>query len=147
MNWSSTSGVDFMVCPCCGKQQPEKALDCECGAQSVGLPLTDPEWMAPKLGLAVAAIVFSLGGLLMLWIKPLGLIALVGLYLGLNGIRFQKSSPLRYGGLRLAKIGFTLSLLMVLTNVGFIAAGVPRAIRAYQGRRFHTTVPTMQGLT
>jgi hypothetical protein len=37
--------------------------------------------------------------------------------------------------------------LMVLTNVGFIVAGVPRAIRAYQGRRFHTTVANMQGMT
>jgi hypothetical protein len=136
-----------MVCPCCGKHQPEKALECGCGAKSVGLPLTDPEWIAPKLGFGIAAIVFSFTGLLMLWIKPVGLIALIGLYLGYKGIRFQKTNPLRYGGLRLAKTGFILSFLMVGTNVGFLIAGVPKAIRAYQGRRFHTTVANMQGLT
>jgi len=136
-----------MVCPCCGKQQPEKAVECGCGAKSVGLPLTEPDFIAPKLGFGIAAIVFSLGGLLMLWIKPVGLIALVGLYLGYKGIRSQKASPLRYGGLRLAKTGLVLSFLMVGTDVGFMIAGVPRAIRNYQGRRFHTTVANMQGLT
>lgn len=136
-----------MVCPCCGKHQPEKAVECGCGAKSVGLPLTEPEFIAPKLGFGIAAIVFSLGGLLMLWIKPVGLIALIGLYLGFKGIRSQKASPLRYGGLRLAKTGLILSFIMVGTNVGFMLAGVPRAIRAYQGRRYHTTVANMQGLT
>ena len=135
-----------MVCPCCGKQQSVETIECACGAKSVGLPLTEPEWTAPKLGYAFGSVVFSLAGLLMFWIKPVGLIALIGIYLGIRGLRSQKANPLHYGGRRLAITGVVIALLMVGLNTGLMIAGVPRAIRAFQGRRYHTTVANMEQL-
>src|SRR5579871_6394830 len=98
-----------MVCPCCGAQQTVQAMECACGAKSVGLPLTEPEWIAPKLGFSFSSIIFGLAGLLMFWIKPVGLIALIGVYLGAKGLQLYKADPRRFGGPKLARAGLILS--------------------------------------
>jgi len=135
-----------MVCPCCGAHQTTTATECACGAKSVGLPLTEPDWVAPKLGFAFASIILGLAGLLMFWIKPVGLIALGGVYLAYKGLQLHKANPARFGGLRLARTGLAVSIIMVCLDGGLMIASIPKAIRAYHGRRYYSTVANMQEL-
>lgn len=135
-----------MLCPCCGVNLINLETECACGAKAVGHPLTEPEWVAPKLGFGIGAIIFALSGLLMFWIKPLGLIALVGLYLAVKGRRRHRAEPQRFGGGRLLRWGLALSLIMLTANVTWLIAGIPKAIRNYHARRFHQTVANMESL-
>jgi phosphatidylglycerophosphate synthase len=135
------------VCPCCGKETLSRAGACPCGARAVGLPLIEPERIVPKLGLPITSLVFGAAGLLMLWIKPLGLIALLGVYWAAKGLRRHRADASRYGGRRTALAGLVLSVLMVGVTVGLMAAGIPKAIRNYHARRFHTTVGHMENLS
>jgi len=108
--------------------------------------LTEPEWIAPKLGFAFTSVILGIAGLLMFWIKPVGLIAALGVYLAVRSLQQHKSDPQRFGGRRLAITGLTISIIMVSLDGGLMIASIPKAIRNYHGRRYYATVSNMQEL-
>lgn len=136
-----------VLCPCCGSVLTSIAAPCACGAIRVAEPLTESEFIVPKIGLPVASIFFALLGLLLLWAKIFAVAACIGLWCGLRSLVRYRRDPRHYGGPRLATTGLVLSALILLSLGGYWTYRIPKAINAYHDRREAATRATMYHLS
>lgn len=118
-----------MVCACCGGEMAPDGLSCSCGARVIGPPLTEPEFIVPKVGrpvLALVLAVLSLAAIVWKWVLPL---TLVSLLLARTALRKIKADPRHFGGRRTAITAMTLSSLIFVAISIWVVAGIPKYLR------------------
>ncbi|MCS6885281.1 MAG: type II secretion system protein GspG [Acidobacteriota bacterium] len=118
-----------MICPCCGKETQPIATSCSCGARKVGPPLGEPEYVVPKVGTAILALVFaflSLPAFLWKWLAIFGIFSIL---LARRAILAHKAAPLRNGGYKMAWLAFAVSSSLLLAIALYIGLGIPKYLK------------------
>src|SRR5438105_3203151 len=118
-----------MVCPCCGGEMAADGLSCSCGARVIGLPLTEPEYVVPKVGRSIFAMTLAVLSIAAFIWKWLLLLALAGIWLARNSIKKIKADPRHFGGRRTALAALTFSSLVLVAVTIYICAGIPKYLR------------------
>jgi hypothetical protein len=118
-----------MVCACCGGEMAADGLSCPCGARVVGPPLPEPEYVVPKLGRPIFALVLAAVSIPAFFWKWLLVPALAGLWLSRGALGKIKADPARFGGKRLAAAAMTLSVLVLASVAIYIIVGLPKYLR------------------
>lgn len=118
-----------MVCPCCGGEMAADGLSCACGAKVVGPPLTEPDYVVPQVGRSVVALVFSIISIIaFVWKWPI-VFALAAIFLARNSLKNIKLDPRHFGGRRTAITALSLSILVTLGVITYVAAGIPKYLQ------------------
>ncbi|MBX7220951.1 MAG: hypothetical protein K1Y36_13455 [Blastocatellia bacterium] len=128
-----------MLCPCCGEPKDDRLTFCPCGAKAIGEPQTDTIAEIPKLGPAMIALTFTLGGAACYFSKFFIVLSIVGMILGFRTWQRSRNFPARYGGQKMALASGVVSLVLVGTIVTMIGFDVPKWLRGRNERQLAST--------
>ncbi|MEW6730157.1 MAG: hypothetical protein AB1489_02350 [Acidobacteriota bacterium] len=115
-----------MVCPCCGGEMATDGLSCSCGARVVGPPITEPDYIIPKIGRPVLALTLAILSIPAFIWKWLVVFSLAAVWLARSALRQIKIKPQYFGGRRTAQIALALALLVVISVTVYVVAGIPK---------------------
>jgi len=115
------------------------ARACPCGARLVGAPLLDPPAPKPMVGSAVASVVCAAVSVASIGFRPAVAISLLAIAAAVRALRTARRNPLRYGGVRTARVGLALGCAVAVGVGSWWAAGIPRALELAREAEAATT--------
>lgn len=119
-----------MICPACGGSAEKDFAECSCGARVVGLPQTDTIALVPRLGPAMLGLAFAVGGFACYFSKFFLVFSFAGAWLSVRAWKFVRSTPLEFGGRKMAATGAVLSLGMIAVIAVLVGYQAPRWLEA-----------------